>query len=98
MAEESWKDLCRPCTVNGENAIWHRWVEVRECITPGLTVMNEHPGGFVCDTFALVEFKGGAVKKVPVSSVTFLGNERIFDRNEIFHQKGEQHGREVERV
>lgn len=80
MAEGGWKSEIRPCIVNGESAIWHRWVEIREYIGPGLTMLNDHPGGFVCDTLALVELENGEVKKVPVSCVRFLGSGSIFER------------------
>lgn len=79
----SWKNEVRPCIVDGRKALWHRWVEVRQCISAGLTVMNDHPGGFISDTLALVEYEGGDVAKVPVSAVRFTQTKRLFERNSV---------------
>lgn len=63
---------CRQCLVKGKRAFFHRWVDVSDVIPAGLTVLNDHPGGVVRDTYALVEYEGGFVEKVPVNRVQFL--------------------------
>lgn len=51
----------RPCFVDGEKALFHRWVVISEIIPPSM-LRGGHNGGNVTETFALVEFENGEIR------------------------------------
>ena len=65
------ESMTRSCEYKGQPATFHRWVEVRKCISRGLTVLNDHPGGIIADTFALIEMQDGTVCRVTPESIRF---------------------------
>jgi hypothetical protein len=52
---------CRPCFVNGKKAMFHKWVE-----------SSQQLGNYSFrETFALVEYEDGTVKKEPLDNIKF---------------------------
>ena len=60
----------RPCTVDGEKALFHRWEEYAMVLEPS-PMVGGHPGGQVRQTYAIVELENGQVKEVKPSKVVF---------------------------
>lgn len=77
----------RVCLVNGDRAIFHRWTEVCELRLPGLMI-GSGQGGQLKDTFALVEFEDGTIKRVRPEEIRFLDTEQVvreyMDVNDIW--------------
>ena len=60
----------RPCKVDGEKALFHRWEDYATVIEPS-PMVGGHPGGQLRETFAIVEMESGQVREVKPSKVTF---------------------------
>jgi len=60
----------RPCTVNGEKALFHRWADYAAVLEPS-PMRGGHPGGQMRQTYAIVEMEDGQVKEVLPSKVVF---------------------------
>ena len=80
----------RPCIVDGEKALFHRWLNFAYVVDASLMI-GGHPGGQVADTFGLVEMKNGAVRKVAPTSIRFLDSRKQFEEDCWPQKKGEDH-------
>lgn len=64
-------DEYRHCLVNGENALFHRWTEVREIVVPS-PMVGGHSGGEIQQLFAVVEMGDGSVQMIPPERIKFI--------------------------
>ena len=60
----------RPCMVDGEKALFHRWKDFATVIEPS-PMVGGHPGGQLRETFAIVEMESGQVMEVKPTKVKF---------------------------
>ncbi len=60
----------RPCMVDGEKALFHRWEDYATVIEPS-PMVGGHPGGQLRETFAIVEMESGQVLEVKPTKVKF---------------------------
>lgn len=60
----------RPCVVDGEKALFHRWEDYATVIEPS-PMVGGHPGGQLRETFAIVEMESGKVMEVKPTKVKF---------------------------
>ena len=60
----------RPCKVDGEKALFHRWEDYATVIEPS-PMVGGHPGGQLRETFAIVEMESGQVMEVKPTKVKF---------------------------
>ena len=60
----------RPCIVDGERALFHRWEDYATVIEPS-PMVGGHPGGQLRETFAIVEMESGQVMEVKPTKVKF---------------------------
>jgi len=60
----------RPCMVDGEKALFHRWEDYATVIEPS-PMVGGHPGGQLRKTFAIVEMESGQVMEVKPTKVKF---------------------------
>ena len=60
----------RPCEVNGEKALFHRWEEYAYVVEAS-PMIGGHPGGQIHETFAIVEMEDGQIKEVKPRKVRF---------------------------
>ena len=60
----------RPCMVDGEKALFHRWEDYATVIGPS-PMVGGHPGGQLRETFAIVEMESGQVMEVKPTKVKF---------------------------
>ena len=60
----------RPCYVNANKAMFHRWTERREAICES-PMIGGHPAGILAATFAIIELEDGTVKEVIPSAIKF---------------------------
>ena len=60
----------RPCMVDGERALFHRWEDYATVIEPS-PMVGGHPGGQLRETFAIVEMESGQVMEVKPTKVKF---------------------------
>lgn len=67
----------RPCTVDGNNALFHRWEEYAVVIEPS-PMVGGHRGGQLCQTYAIVEMEDGQVKEVKPSKIRFRDTKEHF--------------------
>lgn len=68
------KILCaeyRPCFANGKKALFHRWTEKKEIVSPSV-MCGGHSGGQIQQTFGLVEFEDGSVAEVYPNKIKFV--------------------------
>lgn len=75
----------RPCMVGDRKALFHTWSHISQIVPPSVMV-GGHSGGVVADTYALVEFEDGSVKRCEVGEVKFLEskiNEYCFAESEV---------------
>lgn len=61
----------RPCMVDGDKGIFHFWGITAEVIAPSMMV-GGHPGGQLAETYGLVEFTDGSVRRVVPTKIRFL--------------------------
>lgn len=61
----------RPCMVGNKKALFHTWSHISQIVPPSMMV-GGHSGGVVADTYGVVEFEDGNVKRCEVSEVQFL--------------------------
>lgn len=61
----------RPCTVDGNKGIFHFWGITADVVAPSIMV-GGHPGGQLAETYGLVEFADGSVKRVIPTKICFL--------------------------
>ena len=60
----------RPCMVDGEKALFHRWEDYATVLEPS-PMVGGHPGGQLRETFAIVEMESGQVMEVKPTKVKF---------------------------
>ena len=65
----------RPCTVDGVNALFHRWEDFATVLEPS-PMVGGHPGGQLRETFAIVEMEDGQIREVKPSKVVFKDTKR----------------------
>lgn len=65
------EEMYRPCFVNGEKALFHRWSDYSQVVAESL-LKGGHPAGVVKATVGIVEFEDGTVKKVDPSMIKFV--------------------------
>lgn len=70
----------RPCIIDGEKAMFHRW-EDKSWIVPPSPMVGGHPGGVVRGTYAIVEMEDGTVREVEPLKVQFKTNKELFERH-----------------
>ena len=63
----------RPCIVKGKRAVFHRWEDKAELISPGLTI-GSHPGGQLWQVLGIVEYSDGTVHECYPNEIRFLGS------------------------
>ncbi len=63
----------RPCIVDGKKALFHRWVERSEIISPSLMI-GGHGGGCAKWTVAIVEFEDGKTDECLPRQICFVDN------------------------
>ena len=61
----------RPCFVNGEKALFHRWEEIKEVVAPSVMV-GGHDGGEIQYILANVEYEDGQVAEVTPKEIRFV--------------------------
>lgn len=80
----------RPCLVGKDfdrKAVFHRWVEVAQIVSP--SIMNGgHGGGVVKDIVALVELEDGTVREFLPENIRFTDSDRLFA--EVYRGGGEE--------
>lgn len=64
----------RPCYVDGEKAVFHKWVEYSDIIPPS-PMVGGHVGGARKYTLAIVEFESGRIAEVPPTTIKFADNK-----------------------
>lgn len=63
--------MLRECIVDNKDALFHGWFEVRQMVSAGLSIMDDHPGGVIADVVGIVEFMDGTVVKVFPDQIRF---------------------------
>lgn len=53
----------RRCIVDGQEALFHGWFEVRQMVSAGLTVVDDHPGGIISNVVGLIEYMDGRCER-----------------------------------
>lgn len=66
----------RPCTVNGQKALFHGWYYSAEVIAPSMMV-GGHNGGQLACTFGIIELETGDVKLCNVTEIKFVGSKDL---------------------
>lgn len=67
----------RPCIVNEEEALFHRWEQRSELLTPS-PLRGGHSGGVVSGVLGIAERKDGTVFKAYPENIRFLDSaERL---------------------
>ena len=61
----------RPCWVKEKRAMFHCWSEVSQIVPPS-PMMGGYPGGVISNTYGVVEFEDGRVKRVEPESIRFV--------------------------
>lgn len=61
----------RPCLVNGEKALFHKWIESKYFVEPS-PMVGGTIGGQVCNNFALIEYANGSVSVCKPENIVFL--------------------------
>ncbi len=61
----------RLCTVDGKEALFHKWTEEREIVAPSL-MRGGHQGGTIATTLGMVEYLDGRVARVTPERIQFL--------------------------
>lgn len=69
----------RPCIVDGEKALFHRWLNFAYVVDASLMI-GGHPGGQVADTFGLVELEYGTMRRVAPTSIHFCDSSERFEK------------------
>lgn len=64
----------RPCFVDGEKALFHRWEEESYVIPPSVMV-GGHNGGEIKRTLAIVECEDGTINRVEPTRIKFVAGE-----------------------
>lgn len=70
IAPDATKVKLRPCTVNGEKALFHRW-EDYAMVVEASPLVGGAPAGQIRIMHAIVEMHDGTVKRVQPENVTF---------------------------
>ena len=69
----------RRCTVNGEDALFHRW-SVRSNVVPPSPMVGGAPGGTIQLTMAIIEYvKSGQVAEVVPEDIVFCDSKETWD-------------------
>lgn len=66
----------RPCTVHGKKALFHRWVDKCEIVSPSV-MRGGHSGGELRETLALFEYEDGTVGEALPQNIRFLDDKEI---------------------
>ena len=61
----------RPCEVDGQKGIFHRWEDFQKPIEAGLTI-GSHPAGQFSRCYGIVEFENGEVRCVEPYKIVFM--------------------------
>lgn len=80
------KGLLRPCIVNGEKALFHRWSDKAEVIPPS-PMIGGHPGGQLAQTVAIIEYDDGSVHEAYPSEVRFLDTASQMQEFEVAYYR-----------
>lgn len=64
----------RPCSVNGNNAIFHRWADKAQVIPPGMTIGSSQ-GGQLWQVVGIIECEDGTVYECYPNEIKFLDKE-----------------------
>lgn len=67
------KSEYRPCYVRGKKALFHKWEDKSEIVSPSI-LKGGHAGGVIRATFAIVEFENGVVGEVYPHEIKFADN------------------------
>ena len=71
---------CRPCYVNGQRAIFHRWADNARPVVPYGKFADETDERWQCWTVkGVVEFEDGTVARVWPYEIRFLDSRALFD-------------------
>lgn len=63
----------RPCYVEGKKALFHKWEDRSEIVSPSI-MKGGHAGGVIRGTIAIVEFENGVVGEVYPHKIKFADN------------------------
>lgn len=69
------KQELRPCVVNGQKALFHRWMDISKVIPPS-PMKGGHPGGTISEVFGIVEKEDGSVCECYPYKIRFV-DEKI---------------------
>lgn len=64
----------RPCRVDGEKGMFHRWID-RAQIAPPSMMVGGHGGGQLWEVFGLIELENGHVIEAKPSHIVFADTE-----------------------
>lgn len=79
---------CRPCVVDGMEALFHRWEDYSEIVSPS-PWKGGHPGGSMRCTFAIVEMADGSIRRVEPPDVRFTDNTKLCELHGMDHMEKE---------
>lgn len=81
------RDYRRLCLTNsGEKCFFHCWNNVSEIVSPSL-LQGGHSGGVVSDTFAIMEFEDGSVRKLRCDQFIFIDGGKFKDYDWSYERK-----------
>lgn len=63
----------RPCLVDGKKALFHRWEDISQIVSPSLMV-GGHNGGENKSVAGIVEFEDGTIKEILPGQIQFTDN------------------------
>ncbi len=63
----------RPCYVNGEKALFHKWCEYAKPLPPSMSIIGDK-GGQLWYTVGIIETESGEIKEVQPTSIKFADN------------------------
>lgn len=68
------EEKLRPCYVEGEKALFHRWADRAETHGASLA-QGGFPAGQYWQVFGIVEFESGLVGCIPINEIRFLDTQ-----------------------
>lgn len=63
----------RPCIVDKKKALFHRWEERANIVSPS-PMVGGHSGGVIRDVAGIVEFEDGTIAEVYATNIRFVDN------------------------
>lgn len=60
----------RPCMVDGQRAVFHRWETWANVVNGGLLI-GSHPGGQISYVVGIIEYENGNVTRVSPNTIQF---------------------------